>query len=92
MYNLVNESNYKNLHACLCRNHSSFDHIMIVTSWEIDEINNYPEVDGISCEIFCSAATILVLIAMPPIRKDKVKFISNNNIKRNTIHYNTICI
>ena len=40
IFNMVNESNCKDLHADLCSNHSLFDQNMVVTSNEMEDIYN----------------------------------------------------
>ena len=56
IFNMVNESNCKDLHADKCSNHSLFHQNMVVTSNEMEDIikyvsyNNFPGLDGICSE------------------------------------------
>ena len=57
IFNMVNESNCKDLHADLCSNHSLFDQNMVVTSNEMEDIiikdlsyNKSPGLDRICSE------------------------------------------
>ena len=56
IFNMVHESNCKDLHSDLCSNHSLFDQDMVVTSNEMEDIikdlsyDKSPGLDGISSE------------------------------------------
>ena len=70
MFNMVHESNCKDLHSDLCSNHSLFDQYMVVTSNEMGDIikdvfyNKSPGVDGICSEHYkmCWSATTSLVV------------------------------
>ena len=71
IFNMVNESNCKDLHADLCSNHSLFDQNMVVASNEMEDIikdlsyNKCPGLDGICSEhMKCSGQQLPVLLCI----------------------------